>query len=627
MEGVKLPKLKRVQLLDIAIVIVALGMVIYQFIGIQVLLLTSIAFENLHYAFALSLIYLVLVKRRPRLWPLWTVLIAVSIGSTLYVHFFEDDLVLRTGHPEGADLFVGTSLLLVGLVACWFTWGPVIPLVGLSFVGYAFICKYLPYPLFGLSPTFPRLISMLSIGLTGLYGNLLSISANVLFYFMVFAGIFQISGVTSFFAEVGKLVSRISRGGPAQTSVVSSGLFGMISGSAAANVAVDGVFTITWMKDCGYKPAVAAAVEATASTGGQIMPPVMGAAAFVIPMFTGFTYPEIMIRAAIPAVLFYLCLAVQAELIARRDNVGSEAGEKVYWPKLLLLSPLFFVPLGVLIVLLMQYFSVAYSSGAAILGLVVLCMLIKEVRPSPGKLIGGFINGATRGAEIAVTCATLTPIVVLSTYTGLGLKLPLLIEIVSQNILIIALVLTAVVSIILGTGMPTLPVYIIVALVVCPALVKMGIHLLAAHMFAFYFGVFSAITPPVAFAALVASSIANASYFRTGIEAAKLGFLGFLIPFLFVYNPALLGYFEDPLFGVLSIILTVALILLMSAGLTGYLIGRLNLVPRAAALLGALGLGIYICTGNMVTLVVGLILGTMLFLDQGLVRRRGLSIK
>lgn len=618
--------MKKGRQLDIIITIVGLGMVVYQFAGIQLLPVTTLAFTDLHYAFALTLVYLMLVKKRPRLWPVWTLLLVLSIASTTYVYIFEDDLLNRSGHPLGADLFIGTSLVVVGMVAAWFAFSPVIPIVALAFIAYGFSAQYLPYPLTGISPTFTRLVTMLYIGLQGMSLDLLRTSANTIFYFMVFAGVFNALRATAFFEEVGKFVGRISRAGPAQSAVITSALFGTVSGAGAANVATTGSFTIPAMKKIGFKPEVAASFEATASTGGQIMPPVMGVTAFVLAQFVNIPYAEVMVRAVIPAVLFFLCVGVQAELIARRDRVASESGLRADRAKMVLLSPLFVVPLGLLVVLLVEGHSVGYTTAYALLSLVGLCLLRKETRASMRNLVGGFVDGASRASELAVTVAAITPVVMLTTSTGLGFKLPSVIEILSMNTTLIPLVLIAITAIILGMGMPTIAVYIIVALVAAPVVVHMGIPLLPAHMFVFYFGVIAAVTPPLALSAMVAARIANANYFKTGLAAFKLSIVGFIVPFLFVYNPAILGYFEHPVSGVVALILTVVLIFLLSVALTGYFITRLNPVKRTTAFIGALSLAIYVCTGNVLGLIIGLILGALL-LSLQLVRRRGLLIE
>jgi TRAP transporter 4TM/12TM fusion protein len=435
----------------------------------------------------------------------------------------------------------------------------------------------------------------------------MSTSASTIFYFMVFGALFEVTGCTLWFDEVGKLVGRVSKAGPAQTCIVSSALFGVCSGSVAANVVTSGVFTIPAMKRAGYSPEVACAIEATSSTGGQIMPPVMGATAFIMAAVIAVPYTEIAFRAIIPAVLFFACQMFQVELIARRDHTlpGTDPVNK---KELLMRSPLFIVPMGILIYLLMGDHTVGYATFPTIISMIVIACLRKETRPNLRSVVESFTDGAIKGAEIGVTCAALAPIVVLTTYTGLGIKLPGLVEILSGGSPLIALFLAAVVALILGMGVPTPVVYLLVAIIICPSIIKMGIPTLPAHFFAFYFGIICAVTPPVGMAALIAAKMGGASYFKTGLQATKFSIVGWTVPFLFCYNPVFLAYFKNPAYDFMMLFLGIAMIGVAAIALEGYYLTKLTITEIVLASSSAATLFMYLCTHSIPWLVTSAVL-------------------
>jgi TRAP transporter 4TM/12TM fusion protein len=590
-----------------AVFVVAIAMSLYQFILHRYMTLSDLAFKDIHYGFILTLVFLTAMRKfRKQRW-LWGSMIILSLISTAYIYINEEDLILRAGSPIGLDLPIGTCLVVLALLATWRCWGLAIPLISLSFIALAFVIRYLPPPLYGPSPTFSRLITMLSIGLTGMWGTMLSTSSSVIFYFMVFGALFEVTGCTLWFDEVGKLVGRASKAGPAQTCIVSSALFGVCSGSVAANVVTSGVFTIPAMKRAGYKPEVACAIEATSSTGGQIMPPVMGATAFIMAAVIAVPYTEIAFRAIIPACLFFLCQMFQVELISRREKTlpGTDPVNK---KELLLRTPLFFVPMGILLYLLLGDHTVGYATFPTIISMIVIAFLRKATRPTLRQLAESFADGAIKGAEIGVTCAALAPIVVLSTYTGLGIKLPGIVQMLSGNSSFVALLLAALVALILGMGVPTPVVYLLVAIIICPSIIKMGIPILPAHFFAFYFGIICAVTPPVAMGALIAAKMGDADYFKTGIQATKFSVVGWTVPFIFCYNQVYLGYFKNPAYDILMLILGLVMICMAAVALEGYYLTRLNLTEHVLAVISALAIFLYLCFHIVLLLVASAVL-------------------
>lgn len=393
---------------------------------------------------------------------------------------------------------------------------------------------------------------------------------------------------------------------------------GTVTGSAAANVVITGSFTIPLMKRVGYQPHQAAAVEASASTGGQIMPPIMGAAAFLLAGITGIPYVKVMIASVIPAVAYFVAVGIYTELRARQLNIHSEFRE-VNFREMLEGLPVFFIPLGILIVLLLQGHTPMYCSFFTILCLLALTFLqgfIKKEWPSLGRLATAVANGARGGAEIAVTIATIGVLYGILLMTGAGLKLSELIETLSLGYLWLGAIVTMVICLILGMGLPTSAAYLLVAIVGAPVLQKSGVGLLPAHLFIFYFAVLSCVTPPVALAALVASTIAGSNYLKTAVEASKICAPGIIIPYMFLVNPTLLLQFPGAVCGALTIIALLLLLLALPAAMVGYLVTRLNPAERILfALAAAAALG-YAVTLGYVWLVAGAGLFVILSLWQ-----------
>jgi TRAP transporter 4TM/12TM fusion protein len=472
-------------------------------------------------------------------WILQIVLILLSILSTLYVFLNLDHLEGIAGYPESVDVIVGVILIILVVEATRQAWGIVLPLVATIFMIYFFFGHLIPGALYHRKFTFDFIISYLSIGLSGIFGTFLSISANQVFLFVVFGALLEIIKIDDFFYEAGKLAGRIFKGGPGQTAVVSSALVGMVTGAAVANVAVTGAFTIPFMKRVGYKPEIAGAIEATASTGGQLAPPVMGAAAFLMAFFLGVPYAEVMLAATIPAILFFISVALGVQLIAVRDNIDPPK-EAINWNLIYRRLPLFLVPLTILVVLLVLRYSPMLAGFWAIITSILLSYIQKDTRPTLPNLIRCLAKGANIGAQIGVSLAVVGIMSQTLITTALGNKIVGVVEALSGGNLVLALIITMFVSIVLGCGVPTTAAYSLVAIVVVPILVKMGVLDISAHLFAFYFAIISALTPPVALGALAGAGIAKADYWKTAINSFKLSLSGFIIPFLIVFNPSLI---------------------------------------------------------------------------------------
>lgn len=520
------------------LLVVGLGMLAYHLVSTQYLFLGAYEHQNVHLAFLLVLLFLNGMRTAKTGWGAAAqgALAVLSLVGTAYVYVNIGHLEEVIGYPERTDLVVGILLIVLVVEATRQAWGITLPIVAAIFVAYFVFGHMLPGQLYHKPFTIEYIVSYLSIGLSGIYGTFLSISANQVFLFVVFGALLGVIKVNDFFFEVGKMAGRVFQGGPGQTAVVSSALVGMVSGAAVANVAITGAFTIPFMKKVGYKPEYAGAIEATASTGGQLMPPVMGAAAFMMAAFLGVPYADVMVAGIIPAILYFWGVMLGVQFLAVRQGIRPPA-ESIDYRLIARRLPLFVLPLGVLIAMLLMQYSPANAAFWAIALSIALSYLGRETRPRLLELLKCLAGGALVGAQIGVSLAIVGLIAQTLITTGLGTKIAGLVEILSAGNLVIALIVTMLVSIVLGCGVPTTAAYSLVAIVVVPIIIKMGVDPLSAHFFAFYFAVISALTPPVALAALAGAGIAGANYFKTSMSAFKLAISGFIIPFVIIFNP------------------------------------------------------------------------------------------
>jgi TRAP transporter 4TM/12TM fusion protein len=599
-------------------------MTIYHFIYARVWLQGPVEHQNTHLFFALIIVFLGAWKSKPRIWPIFLALILLSIVSTGYVEVFYDDLEYRIGLPITADVVIGCLLIILCHVSTWISFGPVLPLVSISFLLYSFFGGYAPGRWAAMFAPFDVLISKLSM-LSGIYGIILDISATYVFIFMIFAGLMEATGAVQFFVHLGRLIGRWFRAGPAMAAVITSGLLGSISGSAGANVAITGSFTIPAMKKAGFKPEYAGGVESAASTGGPIIPPVMGVAAFIMAGMTGVPYLRIISVAVLPAFLYVLACAFNVSLQAAKQRIVPQM-EVLDVRELLVRTPQFIVPIIACIILFMQGKTPMTVAFFTCIILVVISIVPKRTRPSFTQFMDGITRGAILGARVGVVCALLGLVIKTVTLTGLGIRFPMLIGDFCGDNLFLLLIFTAMVSILLGCGLPSSAAYILVAIVLAPPLVKLGVPLLAAHFFAFFFACFSFITPPVAIAALYGSQIAGAGYIRTSVEAAKVGFAGFIIPFMMVLCPLFMLDYSNLLISLLMIIAIILALLCIHVGFVGYFLKDANLIQRVAAFLMAVLALAYVFTSHILFFAAGTGIFAVLTLWQ-VVERRGAAQK
>jgi TRAP transporter 4TM/12TM fusion protein len=608
--------------LDIIIAVIATAMIVYHMISTQYTLVSVLEHQNIHLAFALVLVFLFAVKESKKRWRLLLLtFLVLSLITTGYIHIFQEELLLRLAFPIFSDVIIGTILMLLVLEATRRAFGIVLPALAFILILYTAFGYLLPAPLYTMQYSFGKLISKLSL-LNGLYGTILGISANYLFLFVAFGSVLQISGAGKFFVQVGRLLGQRLAGGAALTAVVSSALLGTLTGSVSANVVTSGSYTIPLMKKSGYQPEQAGAIEAAASTGGQIMPPIMGAAAFVMAGITGISYFRIIVVAAIPAILYFFVVGLYAQLQAIKLGI-KPLPEKIDVKEMLSTSYLFIIPISILVILLAVGYTPMYVIFWTIISVIVLSLLRKETRPSLTQWAEGFSSGAKLGAQIGVSCAVIGIIVTCITLTGLGLKLPGLVETLSGGSLGIALILTAAVALILGCGMPTVAVYVLVVIVTAPVLLKMGLPLLTAHFFAFFFAVMNFVTLPVAIGAMVASKVAGANFIRTGTESMKAALGGFIIPFLLILVPVLMLELQGPVLEmIIKVISSLVILVAFEIVVVNHYLIPLNIVERITAAISGAMLFAFLIT-NSYPLTIGFAIFIAITLWQ--LRRRGAS--
>lgn len=584
-----------VSVLDLATVLIGCAMVGYQMVVSQGVFVSTFVHQSVHLGFALVLVLLTGLANTGAMMRVIQIVVAVAgLIAIAYVATSIEYLNSILGFPEPIDMVVGVVLVVSVLEATRRSWGLVLPLVAGVFLLYFFFGHLAAGPLYHREFSFGYVISYLSVGLTGVYGTFLSISANQIFLFVVFGSLFAVLGIDDFLNEAGKIVGQRLRSGPAQTAVVSSSLVGMITGAAVANVAVTGAFTIPYMKRAGYSPELAGAIEATASTGGQLMPPVMGAAAFLMAFFIGIPYADVMLIAIMPALLFYLGVMVSVHFATVAAGIYAPT-EKADYRLIARRAPAFLIPLLVIIVMLLMRYSPDMAAFWAIVSAIAVAQLRRD-RPPLVEMMRCIARGAVVGAKIAVSLATVGLIAQTLVSTGLGSKIAGLVETFSNGNLVIALVITAIVSIILGCGVPPAAAYSLVAITAVPTLVKLGLPDISAHFFAFYFAIMSAVTPPVALGTLAATALSGGRYMPSAMMAFKLAISGFVIPFFMVFNPVLRLEVVQWDWAAGALFAMPIAIVALSAALYGHALRKLSVVERAGALLCAVSAFGYLTT-------------------------------
>jgi len=551
--------------------------------------------RSIHLAFTLILIFLLAItseseKRRARFYS-DSVLLVLTLLSLGYIFLNYEYVVTRYPYVEALtpwDFVMGIVLTLILLEASRRLIGWALPVTAVVFLLYALFGQYLPGLMRHTGFSVETIIDQLYLTTEGIFGIPLGVSATYVILFIIFGAFLEQSGAGQFFMDFATALVGGSKGGPGKISCVSSSLFGTISGSAVANVMVDGWLTIPLMKRTGFKHEFAAAVEATASTGGQIMPPVMGAAAFVIAEFTGIAYIDICKHALIPALLYYLALFMAIHFEATKTGlVGIPKEERPKLGLVIVAKGHLFLPLAVIVYFMLAGYTPMYACIYATLSVVLVALLRKDTRMGLMKILGALEFGAKNTLAVAAACACAGIVVGMINLTGLGLKFTSLILMIAGDALAPALVFTMIAGIILGMGLPTTAAYIVQAALLIPALIKLGVPTIGAHLFVFYFAIISAITPPVAMAVYAAAGISGSNIWKTGLTAVKIGATGFVVPFMFVYGPSLL-LIGSATHILLTIISASIGVIALSAGLMGWAIKEAGYLERGMLMAGAL---------------------------------------
>jgi TRAP transporter 4TM/12TM fusion protein len=531
--------------------------------------------------------------RRAAAGPAWydLVLLLLSVVIGAYLIVFYPRIVNEIGELTADKVTFGAIAIVLVMEASRRVTGWVLVMIAAAFILYAHYSYLFPGILYAKGISWSKIAVHLFIDPNSLLGIPLTIVATTVVAFILFGQVLYATGGGDFFTELAVALMGRLRGGAAKISVLSSALFGTISGSPVANVVVDGAITIPMMVRSGYKPHVAGAVESVASNGGQLMPPVMGAAAFVMAEFLALPYAQVAMAAAIPAFLYYLALFVQVDLEAGKAGISRIPRQQI--PSVIAVLRkgwIFIVPMALIIYILFVMNLSAPKAGFYAAGIAVAVTLVrKETRGNLKKLPAILEDSGRAMLEAAIICALAGIVIGALTLTGLAFIFTLFVERLGPENLTVILAMTGVVALILGMGMPTTAVYVIVGLTLAPAIAKLGIIPIAAHLFVFYWAMLSMITPPICIAAYAGAAIAGASPMRTGYACMRLGIIGYLVPFIFVLDPLLL--FQGPLPLVLLALVTASLgTIAIGMSMVGYFVRPLGWIPRIAMTLAGFGL-------------------------------------
>lgn len=607
-----------------SVIVIVLAMVAYHMLIVLKPMFGSQINQNNHLGFCLVLLFLHWAITDDRRWMkiIYLMCIPLSLGLLTFMAVENMRLMMEAGFPEQRDIIVGVLLITLVMAGTWKAFGPIFPVMVMIALAYTLWGHFIPGVLNHPKFEFGYVVSNLSVGFQGIYGMLLDASVNLLFLLIIFGSIFEATGVTAFFMELGKWLGRNLIGGAGQTAVFSSSFVGMVNGAAAANVAITGSYTIPVMKKAGFRSETAAAIEAMASTGGQLTPPIMGIAVFIMASFIGVSYGELMFKAVLPAVFYYALAVFGVITIAAREKIpmGTEQMDKrIFWAGV----PVFFVPMGVLTTMLILHFSIGYSAFFGIITILVISMLRKITRPTLDVLIRNLVTGSIMAASIGLACGCIGIFIKSLTLSGGMTKLALFVSGISGGYLLPTLVLTMLLSILLSSSMPTVIAYIVVAFVSAPILKDLGLSQQVAHFFVFYFAILAAVTPPIAGAAMVGSQIAGASYMKVSWESFKLVGPFFILPYFIIKNPIVFMEYQPP---VQAITVLIAMIIAMGAMMClfqGYCFrptGRVEKLFLTAASFCAVFYGLY----HHLTLFVGAVVLAVAFL---VVQRRKISAK
>ncbi|ERL04327.1 TRAP transporter, 4TM/12TM fusion protein [Mitsuokella sp. oral taxon 131 str. W9106] len=546
-----------------------------------------------HLGFGLCLVFLLYPTRkswsRHKLHPLDLVLAILGAAAPAYIVIAYQSLVLRSGLVSGTDLVIGTAGIVLVIEAARRVVGLPMVCVVLAFLLYAFVGPYMPGVLAHRGLTLSQLVGHLYFTTEGVFGIPLGVSSTFIFLFILFGAYLESTGLGKFFIDLANSIAGWASGGPAKVAVLSSGLMGTVSGSSVANVVGTGSLTIPMMKKLGYHKNFAGAVEAAASTGGQLMPPVMGAAAFLMAEFVGVPYIEIVKAAVIPALLYFAGVWLGVHFEAKRENLkGIPRSELPKLSTILKERGHLALPLIVIVYLLVAGYTPMRAALFAIILSILCSMIRKSTRMKPLEIVMGLERGARGVLSVLVACAAAGIVIGVVTKTGVGLKLASGLLDLSGGMLLPTMFFTMITAIILGMGVPTTANYVITSTIAAPAIIQMGVPVLCAHMFVFYFGIIADVTPPVALAAFAGAGIAGGNPLRTGINASKLAIAAFIIPYMFVLSPNLLMIDATALNLIMTTVTALVGMIALSSALIGFLADKATRIERIVLIIAGL---------------------------------------
>lgn len=548
----------------------------------------------IHLSFGICLVFLLCPTKKSwvkegRFHPIDVILAVIAMIPPIYILVNYQQLILRAGTVTPVDAVVGLVGIIMVLEAARRIVGLPIVIVVLCFLAYGFLGPYMPGPLAHRGLTIKQMVGHLFFTTEGVFGIPLGVSSTFIFLFILFGAYLEKTGLGKFFIDIANAIAGWASGGPAKVAVISSALQGTISGSSVANVVGSGSFTIPMMKKLGYHKNFAGAVEAAASTGGQLMPPIMGAAAFLMAEFVGIPYMEVVKAAIVPAILYFLGVFLGVHFEAKKNHLeGTPRSQLPAWTKIMKEEGHLAIPLIAIIGLLASGYTPMKAALAGIFISIGTAMLRANTRMSFWDIVDGLVKGARGALGVIIACASAGMIIGIVTKTGVGLKLASALVTVASGNFMLLLLCTMLTSLILGMGVPTTANYVITSTIAAPALIQLGVPILAAHMFVFYFGIIADITPPVALAAYAGSAISGGDPLKTGVNASKLGIAAFIIPYVFVLSPQLLGI--GATFG--SVLFTTITAIIGMTGISGAMIGQFyckaNVLERLILLAGGL---------------------------------------
>jgi TRAP transporter 4TM/12TM fusion protein len=594
----------------------AVGFVLFHVYVLNIYAIDPWVFRSVHLALASALGFALFAgwasARESKRVPLldW-VLIGASLYSAYYIYANLQDLLFRVGVvPQTMDYIVAVIGLALVLELTRRTLGWALPILALVFIAYGFLGHYLPGVLEprGYSPE--RLFTYV-YSLNGVFGVTTQVSATYLVLFVVFSAFLQVSGVGDYFIRFAFSLAGGTRGGPAKVAIFASALMGTMNGTSAGNAVATGSLTIPLMRRVGYRPIFAAATEATASTGGQILPPIMGAGAFIMAEITGIPYSQLILAAIIPALLYFISVYFMVDFEAVKKNLRGLPRKDLPSMAGVLKQAYLFLPVVILVVTILMGYSIVRAGTLALISTLIMSWFTRDNKMGLRAVTDAMFLGTRNVIGLVAVCACAGIVVGIISLTGIGGRFSSLLFSVAQTNQFLALVFAMGIAILLGMGMPTTAAYAVAASVVAPGLVRMEVLPLVAHMFVFYYAVVSAITPPVALAAYATAGIAGTDPLKTSVESFRLGLAAYLVPFMFFYSPQLLLIGEPWRIG-LAFVTGVFGVYFLAAAVQGWFVTSMSAIPRLFMLIAAVTL-IY---GTVHTDLIGAAIVAALFFYQ-----------